>query len=162
MSTTYLKFAIAYVALVALPIVGLFGVLRAGHNVKAPVHVDGRWNLHTDHDSVLPLNCTDTDSSNFPSVLTISQSGRYISVQFSRIPGLTASGTFDGDTLHVAGSAAQPSPGCTKGSLALVGTLDPGPGTTSFTGTLSTPDCQACPRLSFRATRQLPDQSEAR
>ena len=162
MSSTYLRFAIAYVSLVALPIVGLFGVLRAGHDTKAPMHVDGKWNIHTNHDSLLPLNCSDPDSANFPSVLTISQSGRYISVQFSRIPGLTASGTLDGDILHVVGYARQPVTGCTEGSLALVGTLDPGPGSTSFAGTISTPDCQSCPRLSFRATRQLPEQSETR
>src|ERR1700733_12903531 len=48
MSGTRKHFGFAYVFLVILPLAGLVGILRGGHNLKEPVAVDGIRNLHAD------------------------------------------------------------------------------------------------------------------
>jgi Kef-type K+ transport system membrane component KefB len=48
MSRSRRNFVFAYAFLVILPLAGLVGILRGGHNLKAPSPVDGVWNLHAD------------------------------------------------------------------------------------------------------------------
>src|SRR5581483_7072035 len=153
MSSTYLRFVIAYVSLVALPLLGLFGVLRAGRDIAAPTAVDGAWNIQADVNQLAQLTCADSGSAVTPA-LTISQSGRYLSVRFNSIPGLTASGTLEGNTIQIVGSVTRPGSRCESRSVSLVAALDPGPGATSLRGKISAEGCPLCPPLDFRAMRE--------
>ena len=57
MSRTNRNFLIAYVVLVVLPIAGLFGVLKHGRSLAAPISVDGVWRLDADLSQIAALPC---------------------------------------------------------------------------------------------------------
>ena len=127
--------------------------------MAAPAAVDGAWNIQADVDQLAQLACADAGSAVTPA-LTISQSGRYLSVRFNSIPGLTASGTLEGNTIQIVGSVTRPGSRCESRSVSLAATLDPG--ATSLRGKISAQGCPLCAPLDFRAMREPLLRKEAR
>jgi len=74
-----MKPVLVYLTLVGLPIVGTFGLLRAGQDLSAPISVGGTWEVR--------LSVPSPPSDDFrlppgPTVLKISQSGTHLLLAF--------------------------------------------------------------------------------
>jgi len=161
------NFVLAYILLVALPILGLVAVLKSGRTLTAPFSVDGAWKIESGagHFSASPVSpspiaaepCADFFSSVSNAPLSISQSGKTLVVTLS--DAKTATGTLDGTAIKAQFSglgadkdkseAAQ----CGDG-LTLTATLDPQAEPRTLSGRLSVEGCAACAPVEFRAVRQ--------
>src|ERR1700693_322781 len=129
MSRTNRNFVIAYAVLVVLPIAGLFGVLKHGRSLGAPISVDGVWRLDADLSQIAALPCGSSLASTQYAAVTISQSGKNFTLSLNNGPKATASGVLEGTTLKAsvqpwAGWASQAVCGSDH-VLTLVATVDP-------------------------------------
>jgi hypothetical protein len=150
------NFALAYILLVGLPIVGLVAVLRTGRTLKAPISVDGAWQLQADPVRLAALPCgkalTDVDSA-----LVISQSGSNFTLNISNVPKSRGFGVLGGRNLTASltpGEEWSAQTSCAGNELALTATIDPNTAPHALTGTLSVKNCPSCDAVEFRATRQ--------
>jgi hypothetical protein len=160
MSHANRNFMIAYALLVALPIVGLVGVLKRGHTLTAPISVDGLWQLQADPAQLAALPCGKTLGQNPETALAISQSGRNFTLSLANGPKSSASGIVDGTTLKASilpsGSWSEDA-GCGAGrELSLVATVDPKLYPRSLSGMLSVSHCESCGSVEFHAVRLAP------
>ncbi len=160
MSNANRNFIIAYILLVALPIVGLLGVLKNGRTLTAPISVDGMWQLQADPARLASLPCGKTLGQNPETALAISQSGRNFTLSLANGPKSTASGVLDGTTLKaslVPAAAWSEETGCgARRELTLVATVDVKTDPRSLTGMLSVSDCPSCGSVEFHAVRLAP------
>jgi hypothetical protein len=160
MSNANRNFIIAYILLVALPIVGLAGVLKSGRTLTAPISVDGTWRLQADPVLLAALPCGKTLGENPETALAISQSGRNFTVSLASGPKSTASGIVDGATIKASFAPAaewSAAKGCGTGrELSLVATVDTKSDPRSLSGVLSVNDCASCGPVAFRAVRLAP------
>src|SRR5579872_227918 len=155
MSSITRNFVFAYLFLVILPLVGLAGILRGGHHLKAPVSIDGQWTLQIDSAQLASLPCGNLLTAIPDKVIAISQSGRSL-VLTSRGSQFVGGGTLQGSSLQAVlksrGSAVAGS--CTsQAALALLANVERRAGSASMTGTLSATGCSTCAPLAFRAER---------
>jgi hypothetical protein len=158
MSHVHRNFILAYALLVALPVVGLIGVLKSGRRLSAPISVDGVWQLQADPARLAAVPCgqllADTPA------LTISQSGRNFTLSVSNSLKSAASGVIEGTTLKASlmpSSAWSAEGGCGDNrELSLVATVDPTAAPRTLVGVLSVNDCPSCASVAFRAVRQAP------
>ena len=157
MSHNNRTFIIAYILLVALPIVGLVGVLKSGRTLTAPVSVDGVWQLQADPTRLASLPCGKTLGLNPETALAISQSGRNFTLSLANGPKSIASGVLDGTTLKASLMPVVPwseETGCgANRELTLVATVDPKTDPRSLSGMLSVNNCPSCGSVQFRAVR---------
>ena len=86
MSRTNRNFLIAYAVLVVLPIAGLFGVLKQGRSLAAPISVDGVWRLDADLSQIAALPCGSSLASTQYAAVTISQSGKNFTLSLNNGP----------------------------------------------------------------------------
>jgi len=160
MSHTNRNFILAYAFLVALPVVGLIGILKSGRKLAAPISVDGIWRLQADPARLAALPCGKTLAENPDATLAISQSGKNFTLSLSSDPKSTASGVIDGTTVKAAlvpSAAWSGEAGCGAGrELSLVATVDAKADPRSLTGRLSDDGCPACAAVEFHAVRQSP------
>jgi len=160
MSNANRNFIIAYILLVALPIVGLAGVLKSGRTLTAPISVDGMWRLQADPLLLAALPCGKTLGENPETSLAISQSGRNFTVSLPNGPKTTASGIVDVTTIKASFAPAAEwaaTKGCGAGrELSLVATVDTKADPRSLSGMLSLNDCPSCAPVAFRAVRLAP------
>lgn len=154
------NFILAYILLVALPIVGLLAVLKSGRALKAPVSVDGVWRLQVDPASLATLPCGKTLADNPEAALSISQSGRNFTLNLANGPKSASSGVIEGTTVN---ASIAPSPessaqaGCAVDqSLTLVATVDPKANPRTLSGQISASHCPSCSAIEFQAVRQNP------
>jgi hypothetical protein len=160
MSHSSRNFVIAYALLVALPLVGLIGILKSGRKLTAPISVDGLWQLQADRVRLAALPCGKTLAENPDTALAISQSGKNFTLNLSNGPKSIASGVLEGTTLK---ASIVPSPawsaeaGCGDGrALSLVATVDPKADPRALVGRLSVDNCSSCAAVEFHAVRQSP------
>jgi hypothetical protein len=157
MSRTSRNFIIAYTLLVALPILGLVGILKSGRTLTAPVSVDGVWKLQTDPVRLAALPCGKTLAASPEAALAISQSGRNFTLSLNDGPKSAASGVLDGTSLKASLVPSAPwseEAGCGIGrEISLVATVDPRANPRSLEGTLSVSQCHSCSPVEFRAVR---------
>lgn len=157
MKRTNLSFAVAYLVLVALPLVVLTGVLRSGRTLAAPVSVGGLWGIQANPDKVFALPCGKplaAADANF----TILQSGKNFTLNFANSTMSSMSGVVEGSAikasiLPAAGWAK--AAGCNEGrSLTLTATVDSNVNAQFLSGTLLLDDCPACVPVQFHAVRE--------
>jgi hypothetical protein len=152
---------LAYIFLVALPILGLVAILKSGRTLAAPFSVDGSWKI--DSGASLPSTspsspspCGDFLSSVSSTPLSISQSGKSLVVILSGAK--TATGTLDGTTIRAQFSGADKDKSeaaqCGGDGLTLTATLDPHAEPRTLSGMLSVDGCASCAPIEFRAVRQ--------
>jgi len=148
-SPTNRNFIIAYILLVGLPLLGLAGVLKAGHTLSAPISVDGAWTLQTDTAMLCGQGLQN-------SVLTISQSGKDLVVGLEGGLKTTGTGTLTGATMdatlpltEVAADHCGSDP-----VLALNAAIDSKAQPKTMLGTISVKGCTSCTEVSYRAVRQ--------
>jgi hypothetical protein len=157
MSRTSRNFIIAYTLLVALPILGLVGILKSGRALAAPISVDGVWKLQTDPVRLAALPCGKTLASSPDAALAISQSGKNFTLSLSDGPKSTATGVLEGTSLKASLMPSVPwseETGCGSGrEISFVATVDPRANPRSLQGTLSVSHCQSCSPVEFRAVR---------
>jgi hypothetical protein len=153
------KFAIAYTFLVALPVLGLVGVLRSGRFLSAPLSVEGLWKMQADSNRLPTLACADYLAAPRGTAVAISQSGKDLTVNLVGEPGLTAAGVIEGTTLT---AMFQPLPeGATQAQcqinrgLLLSATVDRKANPRSLTGSLSVAGCSSCPPVGIHGVRQM-------
>lgn len=150
------NFVLAYLLLVALPVLGLAGVLRSGRNLKAPTAIGGVWKLQTNAAHLANLPCGKAFAAP-DAAFTISQSGRNFTLSFANSLMSSASGTIDGATVN---ASLKPSAGlsketsCAGRTLSLVATLDANVNPRSADGRISVNDCADCTPIEFHAIRE--------
>jgi hypothetical protein len=156
MQHTNWKFILAYLLLVALPLVLLTGILRSGRTLAAPVSVGGMWKIQTTSDKVVLLFCGQSISAD--TNFAILQSGKYFTLKFANSTMPSISGVVEGSAIK---ARIVPPPewakvaGCNEGrSLALNATVDSKVGARFLSGTLLLSDCSACIPLQFQAVRE--------
>jgi hypothetical protein len=157
MSGSSRNFALAYVFLVILPLVGLAGILRAGRSVTAPVSIDGLWTMRVDSAQIDSLPCGKMLATAPEKTIAITQSGRSFVLSFPSGPKVEASGNLDGTSLNasVKWPTESADTSCASGGqLAVMAQLDRKTGATLLTGSLSAPNCPSCVPVEFRAERQ--------
>jgi hypothetical protein len=154
-SHTNRNFVLAYVFLVALPVLGLVGILKRGRSLSAPFSVDGVWKIESGNLPASP--CGNFLSSVSSAPLSISQSGKSLVVTLSG-GTKTASGTLEGKTIKAQFTGASGTSECSTGAgaLTLTATLDPMAEPRTLSGTLSVEGCasSSCAPMEFRAVRQ--------
>ena len=159
MSRTNRNFLIAYAVLVVLPIAGLFGVLKHGRSLGAPISVDGVWRLDADLSQIAALPCGSSLASTQYSAVTISQSGKNFTLSLNSGPKATASGVVEGTTIKasVLPSAAWASQaGCGSDHvLTLIATVDPKSEPRTLAGLLTVSECSSCAPVELRAVREI-------
>ena len=157
MSGSNRNFVPAYAFLVILPLVGLAGILKAGHSVTAPVSIDGLWTLHVDSGQIDSLPCGKVLAAVPKKTIAIVQSGRNFVLSFPSGPKVTASGTLDGTRLNASlkWPAESSDRNCAGGSpLVVSAKLDRKTDATLLTGTLFAFNCPSCAPVGFHAERQ--------
>lgn len=157
MSATNRNFVLAYALLVILPLVGLAGILKSGHRLKAPVSIDGVWNLRVDSAQLDALPCGKMIAATPDKAITISQSGTTFVLSIPSVPKMAASGILDGTTLQASLKPVESSSegSCAMGQrLTLLANVDRRVDSSILTGTLSAANCPTCASVGFRAERQ--------
>ena len=159
MSRTNRNFLIAYAVLVVLPIAGLFGVLKHGRSLGAPISVDGVWRLDADLSQIAALPCGSSLASTQYAAVTISQSGKNFTLSLNNGPKATASGVIDGTTLK---ASVQPSAAWARQAgcggdhvLTLVATVDPKSEPRTLAGLLTVNECSSCMPVELRGVREI-------
>jgi hypothetical protein len=92
-----MKLLFQYTILVALSVLIILGILRAGRDLEAPTSVGGRWELD------LPVEaaaCLPISTRTGPPVLSISQSGLDLVLSFNEDDRATLSGKLDGSNIE--------------------------------------------------------------
>jgi hypothetical protein len=154
-----LSFALAYLVLVVLPLLGLLGILRVGQTLTAPVSVGGLWRLHVNTDKTVAFPCGKVLALSDAS-FTISQSGRSFTLQFANSVISPASGSVEGTTIK-ANIAVAPNligeTGCEEAHvLTLTAIVDSQINAKSLAGVLSVEPCIGCAPLEFSASLEGP------
>jgi hypothetical protein len=149
------NFLFAYVLLVALPVVGLAGVLRSGRILSAPTSVGGTWKISASTDQLAGLPCG--KSLLAPnSAFTIAQSGKAFTLNTSNSALSATTGTVEGTTISatlIPSAVAAKENGCGERSLSLTATVDTKASPRSLQGTLRVQDCPGCAAVEFRGIR---------
>jgi hypothetical protein len=159
MSRTNRNFLIAYAVLVVLPVAGLFGVLKHGHSLTAPISVDGVWRLQADLSQLAALLCGSSLASTQYAAVTVSQSGKNFTLSLNNGPKATATGVVEGTTLKASvlpSAAWARQAGCGSDHvLTLVATVDPKSEPRTLAGLLTVSECPACTPVELRAVREI-------
>lgn len=148
------NFVFAYLLLVALPLIGLAGVLRSGRNLSAPVSVSGVWKINANADQLAANPCGKALAGP-NSTFTISQSGRMFTLNLPGAGLASSAGTVEGTTISVSLTSAPSSkdPACSTQPLVLTASLDAKHSPRSLQGALRVENCPACTPIEFRAVR---------
>lgn len=152
------SFAVAYLILVIIPMLGLAGVLRSGRNLIAPSAIGGRWKMQANAPSLAPLPCAGSVATMQDVDFTISQSGKYVTLRFANSVLPSTSGLIEGKTIRVSMSLpakGMKEVGCSgEHVFSLIATLDSKTNPNSMAGLLSVNGCAACSPAEFRAIRE--------
>ncbi len=158
----HMKAVLLYIALVALPLLGILGILQLGDGLNAPPDLAGRWTLRAVSAPELEQGCTllplEADSLS----MHISQSGQYLRLRFEGAEETVLRGTWRDGVLVVeheitAGASAEGA--CDEATTAtLRARLDQEAGRAKLRGVWTT-SCDACPELNFQAVRVDPANS---
>ncbi len=154
-SHTNRNFLLAYIFLVALPVLGLVGILRSGRRLSAPSSVDGTWKIEAAANRVPAPTCSSFLSVVANSPLSISQSGKQLVVVLDG-GSKSADGVLEGKTINASFAAADNSaqPDCNAQPWTLTATLDPQTEPRTLSGKFSVAGCASCVPLEFRAVKQ--------
>ena len=142
------RFLVVYTCLVGLPVFGVLGALRLGRDLVAPVAVSGSWILETE--APVPGGaCADAVSRH--RVLTVSQSGRYVTVRVADPQTPAVAGTIEGNVLSVGDASGSVARDCRDASGIYLHATVRGEGAQPrLTGTLHAAGCE-CPAISFHS-----------
>lgn len=152
-----MKALLLYFALVGTPVAGLLLILRVGERIDAPPAVSGTWVVDDAFARAARRSCVPLDFPDQSPSLTISQSGRYLRLQFNdagrtAMPGTLHAGTLTTRQVLPTGEGAGRACGAatlTELRLRLV----KGVGGDRLSGHWTSPECEVCPALDVVAIR---------
>lgn len=152
------NFAMAYGFLVALPVLGLAGILKSERNLAAPIAVSGLWEIQIDAGKLAVLPCGESLAAELATGFTISQSGKNFTLSLGNRPAASSSGVIEGTKVRATISAAaawanEPCSGDNR-SLLIAAWVNAQPIARSLEGTLSVSNCPSCSAVEFRAVRK--------
>jgi hypothetical protein len=158
-SDTNGKFVVAYIVLVALPVLGLAGILNYGRGLHAPLSVDGVWHFETGSHGLARLPCVSADVFADDGSVVISQSGGLLALKVGGAPTSVAIGSIEENTITASfltpewvGKGAS----CGKAAVVtLTATVAPDPDPRVLIGVLALQDCTSCAVVEFKAVRQV-------
>jgi hypothetical protein len=147
------RLVISYVLLVGIPLLGVAGVLGAGRRLTAPISIAGSWDLQIDPSTNQAQSCVARLGFTRPTILDISQSGRYLTLTLNNQTKVGLQGTLQGKT--VAANLTSPlEASCGPAGLSLRAEVDPKDGPRIMSGILSFDGCPSCGSAKFQAVRQ--------
>jgi len=154
MATSKEKLFVSYALLVGIPLLGVVSVLGAGRSLTAPLSVAGSWDLQIDSSFPQPQSCITSLGFHNPTVLDISQSGRYLTLTLNGQPKVELEGTLQGKT--VAANLATPFKASCDGAarLSLTAEVDSKAAPRMMSGILKFDGCASCGSVNFQAVRQ--------
>jgi len=151
------NFLIAYSLLVALPVVGLLGILRGGRRLTAPLSVAGKWELQADTIRLAALPCGSALTSINDRAITIVQSGKNLRAEIADPTKLIGAGAIEGTTLSLSfqpeTAGANAAVCANDRPVTLVANVDPKAEPRSFVGALSVKGCASCTQVEIHAVR---------
>ena len=156
MTNSNRNFVFAYVLLVAVPLVGLVGILRSGRKLSAPISVGGVWKINASQDQLAALHCGKFLLAQ-NTAFTISQSGRAFTMNLSNSVWSATGGAIEGSTINatlIPSAAAASEAGCGEQSLSLTATVDAKASPRSLQGTLRGLNCAGCAPVEFHGIRE--------
>lgn len=148
------RLVIFYVLLVGIPLLGVVGVLGAGGSLTAPISVAGSWDIQIDPSIAQAQSCVARLGFTHPTILDISQSGRYLTLTVNSQPKVGLQGTLQGKT--VAANLTSPREASCSGAagLSLAAEIDDKAVPRTMSGVLSFDGCPSCESANFQAVRQ--------
>lgn len=158
LSPSLRKFAIGYVLLVGVPLLGVIGNLHLGRKLSAPISVDGVWDI-----TIAALLTNDDCAPSLSArslVLAIAQSGNHLLISSSADLMNGVDGQIDGRKVT---AVSLPLTGnnenrCADTKVSLSADID-STRPVAMDGELSVEGCSACPPLRFTALKRSPDKS---
>lgn len=151
-------FVVAYALLVALPLLGLAGILNYGRRLTAPLSVDGVWHFETGSNGLADLLCVKNDVLIHDGSVAISQSGKVLALNVSGQTQFAATGSIEGNkvTASILPSGSGQRAGCRNDRpVTLSATVTPGADPRFLVGVLTLKDCASCIPVEFHAVRQV-------
>jgi len=152
------SFALAYVFLVVLPVVGLAGVLRGGRGLVAPISLGGTWKIQAGPAALASMTCSSMASSQTPNLVII-QSGKNFTLNLAGYPRPVGAGEIEGTAVSASVPLAA-SGACIGKTVKLAAKVDPKLTPRAMDGTLALNDCATCAPIAFHATQE--DQAKAK
>ncbi len=154
MATSKEKLFVSYALLVGIPLLGIVGVLGAGRNLTAPLSVAGSWDLQIDSSVTQPQSCIASLGFHDPTVLDISQSGRYLTLTLNNQSRVGLEGTLQGNAV-AANSISPLRTSCDSVSgFSLTAEIDPKATPRIMSGILKFDVCPSSGSAKFQAVRQ--------
>ncbi len=150
------NFAVMYVFLVVLPILGVVGILRSGQNLEAPTSVDGVWTIQADAIKGTMPSCMSALGLDLDTPITISQSGRKFDINTGKTRG---SGLIEGMTLQASlmpVGTLLPAPNCGgDGSVLFTATVEVRASPRVLSGLMLLAGCPSSESVKFQAIKQV-------
>lgn len=156
MTLTNRRFALAYLLLVIVPIVGLAGVLRSGRELTAPTAIGGDWRMYAQIESLAASPCGRSLMALRDVEFTVAQSGKDFTLNFAGGDISAASGTIRGTKIKanlLISTQQAEAAGCGR-VLSLTASLNSKASPKLILGELFVSDCSACAPVEFRAVRE--------
>jgi hypothetical protein len=147
-----MKILLLYFVLVGVPVVGIYGIVCLGQDLKPPMSVGGEWTVELTPRTADMLPCKDFSSESL--ILKVTQTGRHLVLTLNDPSATRLSGEVNFETLTARSvEQTEPTPG-TPGmtsSIQLHADIHRQPGLDRLSGTLTFANC---PELSFTAIRR--------
>ncbi len=155
------RLLIEYLLMVGMPFVLLLGVLHRGQALKAPADIQGTWQLALNGSTAAGSSCETVLRSLDGSVLTISQSGSYLTASFVNNEHSMFHGRSEGKDLWLESAPSKDS--VLNGDLLrLTGATVEEQGDRVIRGMLLMPRMVDCPPRAFEATSPSGDRGRGK
>jgi hypothetical protein len=154
MATSKEKLFVSYALLVGIPLLGVVGVLGAGRSLRAPLSVAGSWDLQIDSSVTQPQSCIASMGFHSPTVIDISQSGRYLTLTLNNQSRVGLEGTLHGNTVAANSNSPLKTSCDSVSGLSLTAEIDPKATPRIMSGILKFDGCPSCESANFQAVRQ--------
>lgn len=149
------NFALTYVFLVILPILGVVGILRSGQNLEAPTSVNGVWTIQAAATKVAMPSCMSALGLDVDAPITISQSGKKFAINTGKIRG---TGLIEGTTLQASlmpVGTLLPTLNCGSDRPVLfTATVEIRASSRALSGVILLAGCPSCGSVKFHAIKQ--------
>lgn len=144
-----MKTVLLYLVLVGVPVVGIYGIVCLGQNLKPPMSVSGEWAVVLTPRTADGLLCKGFSSESL--ILKITQTGPHLALTLNDPSATRLSGEVNLETLTAKSvEQIEPTPGVTS-PIQLHANIHRQPGLDRLSGTFTSGNC---PELSFTATRR--------
>jgi hypothetical protein len=135
---------LAYLSLVGLPLLGVFGVLQLGKDLKVPISIGGDWRAELQEGDVTGDQCSRQGFSG-TFIISVSQSGRRLALRVNDGSTYTLTGGLTGNSISAADI---------RSGLSVDATVDRNLEPDLMSGHL-TLNCGDVRKLRFAATKQI-------